>query len=263
MDVGPEEASSRGVCSLSPDGRRLATASSNGLIQVWDIPQRTVWRQWTNATGSAAAFKFLRNGSRLLTYSEADNVFHEWNLDTTSEMQSWQAPQGLSAGGISPDERDFLAIGSSGDTELRNLSEASSSKPAVELRECNDLSYSPDGRLVAASSSLGFARIWNTSTWREVVTLGGFLNGASATTFSPDGTRLVVAGSGRDGVRIWDTENWVETFTMAGVGMEAFFSPDGSTLGLLTSSGSLQLWRAPSWGEINGLEAKAEMFTRK
>jgi len=171
-------------------------------------------------------------------------------------MQSWKAPQNLSAAVISPTELVFMATGYYGETELRNLAEGSSAKPGVEFRECSYLSFSPDSRLVAASSYLGFARVWDASTWQEVVTLDGFLNGASATAFSPDGTRLVVAGSGKDALRIWDTRNWLETLTLAGEGADSSFSPDGNALGLLTSSGRLQVWRAPSWREINAVEAE-------
>jgi WD40 repeat protein len=34
------------------------------------------------------------------------------------------------------------------------------------------------------------------------------------------------------------------------------FSPDGNTLGTESSDGTLNLWRAPSWEEINAAEAK-------
>jgi WD40 repeat protein len=53
--------------------------------------------------------------------------------------------------------------------------------------------------------------------------------------------------------------SWQELLTLEGAGSLFYltaFSPDGNTVGALSSDGILNVWRAPSWAEINAAEAK-------
>jgi len=56
---------------------------------------------------------------------------------------------------------------------------------------------------------------------------------------------------------LWDMEGYEKLLTLAGQGnfcdMVAF-SPDGNVLAARNSRGVLQLWRAPSWAEIEAAE---------
>ena len=121
-------------------------------------------------------------------------------------------------------------------------------------------SFSPDGRHLAISSSLGYARVWNTATWREEATLRGFLNAVSSVAFSPNGRRLATGGSNpSDTLKLWDVASWQELLTLEGEGSQfdpTSFSPDGNVIGTQSIEGILNLWRAPSWAEINAAEAK-------
>jgi len=75
--------------------------------------------------------------------------------------------------------------------------------------------------------------------------------------FSPDGKRLVTASSGGQAVQLWDTESWQDVLTIEGQGAShnsTAVSPDGNTIGTLDATGVLQIWRAPSWAEINAAE---------
>jgi WD40 repeat protein len=248
---------------FSKDGRRLALGSVGGVVQVWDISSRALWRQLTNSTGLVRAVKFFAEGNRLLTLSVNDHIFDDWDLTTASKVQSWQAPPDILHYALSPDERHCVTMGFAGDVVLRDLTDKITTNLNLDIRWSHDGNYSPDGRLLAVPSSLGFARIWDAATWKYVKTLGGFFSDVWGATFLPDGSRLAVTSGDREAIRLYDTSTWLDTLTLEGEGgglWPTMISPDGNVIGATTlGDGRLHLWRAPSWGEIKEAEARAEI----
>jgi eukaryotic-like serine/threonine-protein kinase len=251
---------------FSPDGRFLAVSWTNGMLQVWDASQRILSHQLTNAPGTVEPISVLAEGTRLLTRFTSDNRLQEWDLTTGLEIQSWQAPARLEATALSPDERLCLTVaGLKDDSVLRNLVDQSQTNLNLDAPETDAGVFSPDGRRFAIVSEMGFARVWDTSTWKPVATLGNFLNGVHGVDFSPDGKRLVIAGHDREAIRLCDTESWQDVITLEGPGGIAgtAFSPDGNTVVTFLWRNSttqiIYLWRAPSWEQINAAEAKAEI----
>jgi WD40 repeat protein len=66
------------------------------------------------------------------------------------------------------------------------------------------LSFTPDGKLLAAACSDNLNRLWDVKTQREIAELSGHGDYAHAPAFSSDGTRLVSA-SGDKTIRVWDS----------------------------------------------------------
>lgn len=251
---------------FSLEGRFLAVNWTNGILQVWDLSQRVMVSQLTNATGNVWVEEFLPDGKSLIAWSERDNLLHEWELTTGLERQSWQAPEAFSAIGLSPDGRQCVSVGREGNVLLRNLADESQRNLGLDVLECNVGSYSPDGKLFAIASSLGYARVWEVATWRPVATLGGLLKGAHTVGFSGDGKRLAVGSGDQEAVKLWDTESWQDVFTLEGQGtgyMGPWFSPDGNTIAWGNKTGVIYLRRAPSWEEIAAAEAKEKAETKK
>jgi eukaryotic-like serine/threonine-protein kinase len=244
---------------FSSDGRFMAVSFTNGVFHTWDLARRVLSHQLTNTTGKVRFEGFLAGGSKLVTRSMSDNFFHEWNLTTGLEIQSWQAPASLSPIGVSPDERLCVAIGIRGGVVCRNLANESNPKVDLDVLEAFDPCFSPDGKLFAVGSGMGYARVWETATWREVATLHGVLLSVQSAAFSGDGKRLATGG-GNAILKLWDTDNWQEVLTLEGQGSwfaSTKFSPDGNAILAVNNAGVVHIWRAPSWEEINAAEKSA------
>jgi WD40 repeat protein len=196
-----------------------------------------------------------------------DHIFDDWDLTTGSKVQSWQAPADILHFALSPGERHCVVMGLvAGDVVLRDLTDKITTKLNLDIRLSHDGNYSPDGRLLAVPSSLGFARIWDATTWKEVKTLGGFFADVWGAAFLPDGSRLAVASGDREAIRLYDTSTWLDTLTLEDEGgglWPTMISPDGNVIGGMTFDGRLQLWRAPSWAEIKEAEAKEKSEIRQ
>jgi WD40 repeat protein len=255
LEIGTNFYSAR----FSSDGRLVAVSFTNGVFQTWDLTRRVLSRQLTNTTGMAWTASFLADGNKLVNYSVRDRLLHEWNLTTGLLIQSWQAPaEWFETFCLSPDERSFMAIGAGeGDVVFRDLANESNPRVDRNVPEAEGICFSPDGKLFAVASAMGYVRVWETATWREVATLRGHLLGVFSVVFSGDGKRLATGG-GNAALKLWDTESWQEVLALEGQGSMlrgTAFSPDGNVIFAVNYEGIVQLWRAPSWAEINAAEA--------
>jgi WD40 repeat protein len=256
LDIGTSGADS----SFSPDGRFLAVGSYNGNISVWDLSRGVLRREFKLGDGRVEPVRFLAQGNRLVVYFRADNHFSEWDLEANREIQSWPSPARFESFDVSPDERLGIGMGRNGNVSARNLSEHTNTNLPLDNMEGWSVAFSPDGTRLALSSALGYARVWDTATWQEQATLRGFLEGVNSAVFSPDDRRLAASGSNPDeALKLWDVASWQELLTLEGAGSLfglAAFSPDGNAVGTLSNDGILNVWRAPSWAEINAAEGK-------
>jgi WD40 repeat protein len=246
-----------GAC-FSEDGRLLACGSHTGLVQVVDLLERTVVRSWKVGTNRVKPWRFLRHGQELITRHPSDGTASVWDLSTGQLMQSWRYPSYAFGRAISPDERLFIHLGYGG--ILGDLATGSQTNLNLDIRQARDAAFSPDGTILAAASWLGFARLWEFPTLREIRTLGGVLINYNSLAFSPDGARLATAGSGQEAMKLWDLQSGLELLTLEGRGSlfeQTAFSPDGNLLGSMNRQGILHLWRAPSWAEIEAAERTA------
>jgi WD40 repeat protein len=158
-------------------------------------------------------------------------------------------------GAVSADERWFLVLGWNGKSVLRDI--ATGHQTSLETLMPWGGTFSPDGKLFAVASTLGFARLWETATLRETATFKDFLLGVHSVAFSPDGKRLAAGSNGQEAIKLWDIDSHQELLALEGQGSvfhPSAFSPDGDLLGSSNINGVLHIWRTPSWAEIAAAE---------
>jgi WD40 repeat protein len=156
-----------------------------------------------------------------------------------------------------------------GDFSIRNLAEQSSTDTHLDILETSGMwEFAPSGKLAAAPSYLGYARVWDTGSWKEVAKLGGFRSSVNSVAFSPDGNRLATSeGAQNEALKIWAVDSWQDVLTLHAEGSPftgATFSPDGNAISVVTSDqGVLYVWQAPSWDQIAAVEAKQKADSKQ
>jgi eukaryotic-like serine/threonine-protein kinase len=246
---------------LSSDGRLLAITTINNVLQVWDLSRQRLWREFSSPAGRILAQSFSDEDNKLLALSDDDKLLHEWDLNSGREIHSWRVPAQSRVIASSRDQRQcvvkgYLRGGYSGDVLFEDLVGGGSVKRNLDAQEIWMGAFSPDGKLFAVASTMGYARVWETATWREMATLRGYLKGVNYVAFSGDGKRLATGGTDK-GLKLWDTESWQEVLTLgdqASGFTERAFSPDGNAVGTMNATGIVQIWWAPTWAEINAKE---------
>jgi len=111
--------------------------------------------------------------------------------------------------------------------------------------------FSPDGRLVATTSSDCTARLWDPATGEHLRALTGHTGVVWGVAFSPDGRLLATAGGDDETARVWDPAAGKHLRTLTGhTGRvrRVAFSPDGRLLATASSDETARLWD-PATGE--------------
>jgi WD40 repeat protein len=248
---------------LSPDGRLLAVTTTNNVLQVWDLSRQRLWREFPSPTGRIWAARFCDDDNKLVALAYDYKLLYEWDLNSGREIHSWRVPVDSKVIASSPDQRlcvvkGYLGGGYSGDVLFEDLVGGGSVKQDLDALDIWMGAFSPDGKLFAIASTMGYARVWDTATWREVATLRGYLKGVNCVAFSRDGKRLATGGTD-EGLKLWDTESWQEVLTLGDQQSrftERAFSSDGNAI-IEQGAGIVHIWRAPSWEEINAAEKSA------
>jgi WD40 repeat protein len=115
-----------------------------------------------------------------------------------------------------------------------------------------EVAFSPDGLVIATTSTDKTARLWDVVTGRTIRTFTGHTGNVVGVAFSPDGTMLAT-GSGDRTVRLWTVANGRTIRTLTGHTGTVWiiaFSPDGALLATASGDQTARLWDVATGGTI-------------
>jgi WD40 repeat protein/serine/threonine protein kinase len=165
--LGTHQQAVRGVV-FSKGGEQLATASSDGIVKLWDakrLDKEQDGRLLTDCAripGPSVNVAFSPDGRRLATGGE-DNTVKIWDVESGDELQTLQGHTG----------------------------------------EVFALAFSPNGPWVASGGGDSTVKVWDSHTGKLARGFRGHKGIVTSVALSPDG-QVLVSGSRDKTVKVWD-----------------------------------------------------------
>jgi len=240
--------------ALSPDGKRLASASDDQTVKVWDATSGQEMLTLKGHTNGVNAVAFRPDGKRLASASE-DGTVKVWDASSGQEtltLKGHSSPVRTVA--FSPDGKRLASASEDGKVKVWD---AGNGLETLTLKgheeDVSSVAFSPDGKQLASAGVDQTVKVWDATTGEELLALRGHTNWIASVAFSPDGKRLASAGW-QQTIKVWDTTSGQEVLTLSGhtnaYGVYAVaFSPDGKRLASASNDQTVKLWDATTGQE--------------
>ncbi|MBA4379925.1 MAG: hypothetical protein C0393_04450 [Anaerolinea sp.] len=231
--------------SISPDGKSIASAGSDGTIRIWNV-----------ATGQAdSLFRYGNHVMASLAYSPDGKwlaIGGDGGLAAICDAQTGNAIFSLNGHtdtvwgmAFSPDGSRLATASGDGTAKVWD---AITGKLLLTLTGhtfgLEAVAFSPDGKLVATGGDDNTARIWDAETGRQLQLLAQHERAVNGVVFSPDGQRLATSSADRF-VKIWDVGTGKEVLNIPGHLDWVYgivFTNDGNSIISVSADRTVRFW---------------------
>ena len=197
-----EEGGSSDAVAFSPDGRHLATAGSDGTMQIYDLPRGARRLVWHGHNGAISALAFSPDGKTLAS-GGADHSVKLWDSETGKEVRVFTGTAEVT--GVAFSRNGKLILAGSQDGAVR-LWDVQAGKELLRLdahrNGVRSAVFSPDRQIVATAGADGTVKLWDASLGRQLRTIVADKKAVNGIAFSPDG-QIAASGCADGTVKLW------------------------------------------------------------
>jgi WD40 repeat protein/tRNA A-37 threonylcarbamoyl transferase component Bud32 len=243
----PGHAGAVKTVAVSPDGRWVASGSIDSTVKLWDAVGRT---ERLTLEDPLLKHRVTFSADARLVATGGSNDVRGWSLPEGKAGFTWKqgtADDQVVYVALSPDGKRLAIRSTKGTITVRDVA-LGEEVCSFETWRPGPVTFSPDGRRLAAVGDGNAVRLWAADTGQPLQSLAAGTQLTSAPVFSADGRRLG-AGDLAATVWVWDLSvKGSKPLQLTGHGSAVScvaFAPDGRTL-VSAGGGQLLLWDAAS-----------------
>jgi hypothetical protein len=243
--------------AFSPDGRLLASASSDSRIRLWNPATGTQIRQIKAHSQKVYSVAFSPDGQVL---AAGDNTaVRLWNPATGEEIDAFRHGGIISSVAFSPDAQVLASAGDSAKVLLWNTITGQQIASFEGDEEVTCARFSPDGRVLASAHGEA-SWLWDLTTGKRLRQLRHD-GKVSELVFSPDGRLLASVGDSK--IWLWDPATGEPLWKLPHdrYVAEVAFSPDGRLLASVGDSSKVRLWNPATGEQFSPLRSKSTSYS--
>lgn len=233
--------------AYSPDGRLLATGSSNGEIKIWSADD---YQEILCCRGHQAwvmSLSFSPDGRSLASASD-DHLVKIWDLPTGNCLSTYtEHTDSVNTVKFHPNGR---TIASGGQDATIRFWDLSATTPLIKTLVGHEggrvwsIDFSPDGKILVSGSEDRTIRIWEVATGACLAVWIAHEHWVRSVVFSPDGKTIASSSFDRT-IKIWDTRTYECLQILHGHQQRVValaFSPDNLHLISGSNDRTVKLW---------------------
>ncbi|CAE6475914.1 unnamed protein product, partial [Rhizoctonia solani] len=194
---------------FSPDGKSIASGSSDKTIRIWDAySPSSIGKPLRGHTGYVCSVTYSPLGDVLASGSQ-DKTVRLWDVSTGRQMGRLKADDWVNSVAFSPDANIFASGSWAGTVQLWDVQKrAPASHPFGDHTDgIGSVEFSSDGTRLVSGSWDETIRVWDVEHGVTVVgPLKGHIGSIRSIALSPDGSQILSCSS--DGtLRLWDARS--------------------------------------------------------
>jgi WD40 repeat protein len=242
-------------CAISPDGKKVVSASWDQTLKVWDLESGDQTATLTGHTGWVKGCAISPDGRKVVSCS-SDNTLKVWDLESGDEKLTLSDhSDSVNRCAISPDGKKVVSCSSDNTLKVWDLE---SGDEILTLSGHSNFvdgcAISPDGNKVISASHDRTLKVWDLKTGEKILTLPGHTSYVLGCAISPDGKKMVSASDDKT-LKVWDLESGDEILTLeehSDSVSDCVIGPDGKKV-VSAGDHTLKVWDLESGKEILSL----------
>lgn len=195
--------------AYSPDGQKLASASDDNTVIVWDlVTLRPVGDlPFYGHSAGVTSVDFSPDGQMLASGSR-DSTINLWNVATGQIIRTLQLRETnwVLSVDFSPDGQTLVSSGQGSTIRLWNVQTGEVIREFQSSSDTNfSVAFSPNGQQIVVGGGDGSATLWDVASGTEIRRWQAHDGATLSVMFTPDGLAIETAG-GDAFASLWDVE---------------------------------------------------------